>query len=78
MRTGKALLDHARTALLQAEAAKEAAVCSAHLAKPTFALGFLSGSEIGLLPDLRRFLTTNFPASTSACRAISPLPSPRP
>jgi LysR family hca operon transcriptional activator len=58
---GKAFLDHARTALLQAEAAKEAAVRSAHLAKPTFALGFLSGSEIGLLPEVRRILTGEFP-----------------
>src|SRR6201988_4693422 len=37
---GKAFLEHARMSLLQAEAAKEAAVRSAHLAKPTFALGF--------------------------------------
>jgi LysR family transcriptional regulator, hca operon transcriptional activator len=58
---GKAFLDHARTALLQAEAAKEAAVRSAHLAKPTFALGFLSGSEIGLLPEVRRILSDEFP-----------------
>jgi LysR family hca operon transcriptional activator len=58
---GKAFLDHARTALLQAEAAKEAAVRSAHLAKPTFALGFLSGSEIGLLPEVRRILNDEFP-----------------
>src|SRR5207253_4147470 len=39
---GKALLDHARTALLRAEAAREA-LRAAHLARPTFALGFLSG-----------------------------------
>jgi LysR family hca operon transcriptional activator len=58
---GKAFLDHARTALLQAEAAKEAALRSAHLAKPTFALGFLSGSEIGLLPEVSRILRDEFP-----------------
>jgi LysR family transcriptional regulator, hca operon transcriptional activator len=58
---GKAFLDHARAALLQAEAAKDAAVRSAHLAKPTFALGFLSGSEIGLLPEVRRILSDEFP-----------------
>ena len=58
---GKAFLEHARTALLQAEAAKEAAVRSAHLAKPTFALGFLSGSEIGLLPEVKRILRDEFP-----------------
>jgi LysR family transcriptional regulator, hca operon transcriptional activator len=58
---GKAFLDHARTVLLQAEAAKEAAQRSAHLAKPTFALGFLSGSEIGLLPEVSRILHNEFP-----------------
>jgi LysR family transcriptional regulator, hca operon transcriptional activator len=58
---GKAFLDHARTALLQAEAAKEAALRAAHLARPTFALGFLSGSEIGLLPQVTRILRDDFP-----------------
>src|ERR1700742_3140199 len=58
---GKAFLEHARTALLQAEAAKEAALRSVHLAKPTFALGFLSGSEIGLLPEVSRILHEEFP-----------------
>ena len=45
---GKAFLDHARMALLQADAAKEAALRAAQPARPTFALGFLSGAEIGL------------------------------
>jgi LysR family hca operon transcriptional activator len=58
---GKAFLEHARTALLQAEAAKEAALRAVHLAKPTFALGFLSGSEIGLLPEVNRILHDEFP-----------------
>jgi LysR family hca operon transcriptional activator len=58
---GKAFLDHARTALLQAEAAKEAALRAAHMARPTFALGFLSGSEIGLLPEVGRILRDEFP-----------------
>jgi len=58
---GKAFLDHARSAVLQAEAAKEAALRSVHLAKPTFALGFLSGSEIGLLPEVDRILRAEFP-----------------
>src|SRR5712671_199041 len=39
---GKAFLDHARLALTQAEAAKEAARRAAQPAKPTFALGFLT------------------------------------
>src|ERR1700746_3052637 len=58
---GKAFLDHARTAVLQAEAAKEAALRAVHLAKPAFALGFLSGSEIGLLPEVDRILRDEFP-----------------
>ena len=58
---GKAFLDHARMALLQAEAAKEAALRAAQPARPTFALGFLSGVEIGLLPEVNRVLRDEFP-----------------
>ena len=58
---GKAFLDHARAALLQAEAAKEAALRAAQPAKPTFALGFLSGAEIDLLPEVNRVLRDEFP-----------------
>src|SRR5690242_12317849 len=58
---GKAFLDHARMALLQAEAAKEAALRAAQPAKPTFALGFLSGAEIDLLPEVKRALRDRFP-----------------
>jgi LysR family hca operon transcriptional activator len=48
-------------ALLQAEAAKEAALRAAQPARPTFALGFLSGAEIGLLPEVNRVLRDEFP-----------------
>jgi LysR family transcriptional regulator, hca operon transcriptional activator len=58
---GKAFLDHARMALIQAEAAKQAAQRAAQPAKPTFALGFLSGVEIGLLPKVERILREQFP-----------------
>jgi LysR family transcriptional regulator, hca operon transcriptional activator len=58
---GKAFLEHARMALLQAEAAKEAALRAAQPAKPVFALGFLSGAEIGLLPEVDRVLRDEFP-----------------
>jgi LysR family hca operon transcriptional activator len=58
---GKAFLDHARMSLLQAEAAKEAALRAAQPPKPTFALGFLSGAEIDLLPDVNRVLREAFP-----------------
>src|ERR1700726_697992 len=53
---GRAFLDHARLALTQAEAAKEAARRAAQPAKPTFALGFLTGKEIDWLPEAMRIL----------------------
>ena len=58
---GKAFLDHARMALLQADAAKEAALRAAQPPRPTFALGFMSGAEIGLLPEVNRVLREEFP-----------------
>ena len=48
-------------ALLQAEAAKEAALRAAQPPRPTFALGFLSGDEIDLLPEVDRVLRDEFP-----------------
>lgn len=47
---GRAFLEHARLALAQAEAAVEAARRAAHPAKPSFALGFLTGQEMDWLP----------------------------
>src|SRR6266478_9779921 len=58
---GKAFLEHARMVLLQAEAAKEAALRAAQPMRPTFSLGFLSGAEIGLLPEVDRILRDEFP-----------------
>lgn len=58
---GKAFLEHARMTLLQAEATKEAAVRAAQPSPPTFALGFLSGAEIDLLPEVDRLLRDEFP-----------------
>jgi LysR family hca operon transcriptional activator len=58
---GKAFLDHARMALLQADAAKEAALRAAQPLRPSFALGFLSGAEIDLLPEVSRVLRDEFP-----------------
>jgi LysR family hca operon transcriptional activator len=58
---GKAFLDHARMALVQAEAAKEAALRAAQPVRPAFALGFMSGAEIGLLPEVERVLRDEFP-----------------
>ncbi|MCJ2048733.1 LysR family transcriptional regulator [Methylobacterium sp. J-070] len=46
---GRAFLEHARLALAQVEAAKEAAVRAARPVKPTFVLGFLTGYEVDWL-----------------------------
>jgi DNA-binding transcriptional LysR family regulator len=58
---GKAFLDHARMSLVQAEAAKEAALRAAQPQKPVFTLGFMSGAEIDLLPEVNRVLRSEFP-----------------
>jgi LysR family transcriptional regulator, hca operon transcriptional activator len=58
---GKAFLEHARMSVLQAEAAKEAALRAAQPARPAFALGFISGAELGLLPEVNRVLRGEFP-----------------
>jgi LysR family transcriptional regulator, hca operon transcriptional activator len=58
---GRAFLDHARMALVQAEAAKEAALRAAQPARPAFGLGFMSGAEIGLLPEVERMLREAWP-----------------
>jgi LysR family transcriptional regulator, hca operon transcriptional activator len=47
---GKAFLDHARLALMQVEAAVEAARRTAQPAKKTFAIGFQTGHEMNWLP----------------------------
>jgi LysR family transcriptional regulator, hca operon transcriptional activator len=59
--SGRAFLDHARLALVQVEAAIEAARRAAHTAKPTFALGFLTGQEMDWLPDAVRILRDELP-----------------
>src|ERR1700730_16225947 len=53
---GKAFLDHARLALIQVDAASEAAGEEANPDKPTFAVGFLTGQEIDWLPEVMRVL----------------------
>jgi LysR family hca operon transcriptional activator len=58
---GRAFLDHARLALAQAETAIEAARRAAHPAKPTFALGFLTGQEMDWLPQAMRILRDELP-----------------
>jgi LysR family hca operon transcriptional activator len=58
---GTAFLDHARLALTQAEAAIEAARRAAQPAKPTFAIGFLTGQEMDWLPEAMRILRDELP-----------------
>jgi LysR family hca operon transcriptional activator len=58
---GRAFLDHARLALTQAEAAKEAARRAAQPAKPTFAIGFLTGQETCWLPRATSILRNDLP-----------------
>ena len=58
---GRTFLDHARLALAQVEAAIEAARRAAHPAKPTFALGFLTGQEMDWLPQTMRILRDELP-----------------
>ena len=59
--SGRAFLDHARLALVQVEAAVEAARRVAKPAKPTFALGFLTGQEMDWLPEAMRILRDELP-----------------
>jgi LysR family hca operon transcriptional activator len=58
---GRAFLDHARLALAQVEAAGEAARRAARPAKPSFALGFLTGQEMDWLPEAMRILGDQLP-----------------
>jgi len=53
---GKAFLDHARLALMQADAAVEAARRAAHPERKTFAIGFLTGHEMNWLPPAMHVL----------------------
>jgi LysR family hca operon transcriptional activator len=53
---GRAFLDHARLALAQVDAAREAARRAARPTKPVFAVGFLSGQEVIWLAEATRAL----------------------
>ena len=58
---GRVFLDHARLALLQVEAAGEAARRAAQPAKASFVLGFLTGHEVVWLPEALRILRDELP-----------------
>jgi LysR family hca operon transcriptional activator len=59
---GRAFLEHARLALAQTEAAVEAARRAARPAKPSFALGFLTGQEMDWLPEAMNILRNELPS----------------
>jgi len=58
---GRTFLDHARLALLQVEAAGEAARRAAQPEKAAFVIGFLAGQELVWLPETLRILREEQP-----------------
>jgi LysR family hca operon transcriptional activator len=60
---GRVFLDHARVALLQVEAASEAARRAAQPARTSFAIGFLTGYEMDWLPAVMEILHAELPAT---------------
>jgi LysR family hca operon transcriptional activator len=59
--SGRVFLDHARVALLQVEAATEAARRAAQSARSSFAIGFLTGYEMDWLPAVMSILRAELP-----------------
>jgi len=59
--SGRAFLEHARSALSQVEAATEAARRVVHPAKPCFSMGFLTGHELTWMPEALRILRDELP-----------------
>lgn len=59
--SGRVFLDHARVALLQVEAAGEAARRAAQPVRTSFALGFLTGYEVEWLPAVMSLLRDELP-----------------
>jgi len=60
---GRVFLDHARVALLQVEAAGEAARRAAQPARASFAIGFLTGYEMDWLPAVMGILRAALPST---------------
>ena len=61
--SGRVFLDHARVALLQVEAATEAARRAAQPARSSFAIGFLTGYEMDWLPAVMSILRAELPTT---------------
>jgi LysR family transcriptional regulator, hca operon transcriptional activator len=66
---GRVFLDHARVALLQVEAAGEAARRAAQPARTSFAIGFLTGYEMDWLPAVMDILRDELPATEVVIRS---------
>jgi LysR family hca operon transcriptional activator len=60
--SGRVFLDHARVALLQVEAAGEAARRAAQPARTSLAIGFLTGYEMDWLPPVMGILRVELPS----------------
>ena len=60
---GRVFLDHARIALLQIEAAQDAARRAAQPAKTSFTVGFLTGYEMDWMPALMAILQDELPTT---------------
>ena len=60
---GRVFLDHARIALLQVEAAGEAARRAAQPPRTSFAIGFLTGYEMDWLPAVMEILHAELPST---------------
>jgi LysR family hca operon transcriptional activator len=60
--SGRVFLDHARVALLQVEAAGEAARRAAQPARTSLAIGFLTGYEMDWLPAVMGILRAELPS----------------
>jgi LysR family hca operon transcriptional activator len=61
--SGRVFLDHARVALLQVEAAAEAARRAAQPARASFEIGFLTGYEMDWLPAVMGLLRGELPST---------------
>ncbi len=67
--SGRVFLDHARVALLQVEAAAEAARRAAQPAKSAFSIGFLTGYEMDWLPAVMNVLRGKLPSTEITIRS---------
>src|SRR5258707_6905233 len=61
--SGRVFLDHARVALMQVEAAGEAARRAAQPPRTSFAIGFLTGYEMDWLPAVMGILRDELPST---------------